>query len=283
MSFLKSRPKATPQITYHQFGGGKNEKFGQKGDFYFVALFGKNVGDKGLQLDNETLDKMAYFPVPKWYCSLYVHEVPEGTSKYVQWLYTGKGDPIEELGMHKKAAEQSADKIAAIWQGKGFAQQLPKTDWYLPVIQVNKTGKTYDIENGEAMILVVSDSVMKKIQVEATKDAIKDSDNPDIFGRVIKLSKDLLNKNNNDKYKAEVLSFVDTTLFPDFNDTVEALHNNAVNSVETLLETVNGGEYNPEVVREYITGLTGMTWEAFHAKYNVVPDVKLVKSEQTDF
>jgi hypothetical protein len=281
-SFLQNRPKMAPTVQYQNFGGGKNEKF-SKGDYYFVALFGKNVGDKGLQLDDDSLMAMEHPPLPKRYCSIYVHEVPDTTSKYVQWLHTGKGDPIEDLGLHLKAKDQSADRVAQIWQGKGFAQTRPQTDWFLPVILVNKTGKTYDIANGEAMVLIVTDSVMQKIQSEATRDAILDSDNADMFGRVFKITKDLLNKNNNEKYRSEVLSFVDVSSFPDFNEVVTALHTHAISGIEKLFMEVNGGEYNPDNVRAYITGLTGLTWEEFVERYNVFTNVKLEKSEQTDF
>lgn len=280
MSFLQNRPQAKPKVTYVQFAGKNNPKF-PNGNYFFIALFGKNVGEK-FAVTNDAINTMDLAPLPKTAVSFWCENVPDGQNKYIEWLYTGDNDPANELGMTLPTKQQSEQRIQEIWNGKAFAVKQPQTNWFLPVLTVKKQGKGYDLATIEPMVLIVSESLMTKIVTSAQSPNITDTDNPSMYGRVFSLSKDTTQEDKGKYYDATVLLKVfDETDLPNIETTAAELHEQSFEGINRLYQTVNGGEYNGDIVRAYITALTGMSWEAFVNKYNVFPNAKLEVVETT--
>lgn len=288
MSLLNKKPKAPQATQYVNFGGTKNDTFPlNKEPYYFMALFGYSEGQNVKPLSLESYEEMDYKFVPSTTVSFWVHSMNEGKGGFVKWHYTGESDPVNELGLNLPTAQQSDARYQEIWQGKvPFKSQQPRTSYFLPVYRVDKVGKDYKI-TGDAMIIVITESLMKQLVASANSDNITDNSSGNMFGRIFSLSK-IPGKPSTDMYSAEVL-LKELEITSEIELTAKTITKQMVQNYENEVITTTSSDgtantaFTPEGVKSYITAVTNMNWENFVETYNVFSNVELETVEETDF
>jgi hypothetical protein len=269
-SFASPDRPTSHQITQTKelFGKGKNSL--PDGTYYFVCGFGKTDNGDAWSWNMEHITDNT--PVIYESCSMWVNEINE-KGGYLNWIYSGDDDPMVDLGRTLKPNEQSLTKlIKAYGPQTKFATKSPDVRFLLPVVQVGKIKKEYDISKPQPMVLIVKANMMKQILDAANASAIADLPNAQTYGKVLEIKKNMTEKMA-DMYKFSLLAKDLSEDIPKFNDSVSKLHDDAMASVQRVFDTGNLGAYGADNVRKYIVQQTNMSYEAFVDKYNSLPDV----------
>lgn len=279
MSFMQQtmpQPKAFNQ--FHEFFGGKS--IFDNGTHYFICGFGKTTN--GNVWDNSDVFTNATSPIPQNLCRMWVNETSVGENGgFLNWLYTGDNDPVHDLGWAQKAQMQNMTKIKNLYGDKGFAFKYPDVRHFLPVLKVVKDGKTYKFEEAQPMVIVVKDAMLNNIKLCASKPSIADLDDPSVYGKLLSITKNTKAPSPNQMYAFDLVGTDYTAKLPeDFATTMSELRQSAIERIDQIFAEGNGGDYNSENVRRYISQQTNMSYDAFVAKYNILPDVVQVEKIQ---
>jgi hypothetical protein len=259
-SFLQNMPTVAVPFPYVPVSGSK--PLGN-GTHYYIMAFGKlSPGEE--VFTNTSFNETS--PIPKNYCQFWMEEFDNEKNKYVRWLYTGSNDPVHALGIDTK--NQDLNRLRQIYGEKAskFPVAQPEVEFVLPVFKVNKTGKTYDLANGEAQLLIVRRNMMDSI-VAAAK-IFQDEEDAGIFGRVLVLEKNLADNDPKAKYKFSITTGKPIDLSSREAE-ITAMRDKAVRDIEKVFNEANGGSYDPNNVWGYLTTHFGGSREQLVAKYSV--------------
>lgn len=269
-SFASPDRPTSNQVTQTKelYGKGKNSL--PDGTYYFACGFGKTDNGDSWLWDMKNMNHNS--PVIYESCSMWVNEPSMGEKGgYLNWIYSGDDDPMVDLGRTLKPTEQSLAKLIKIYgpQTK-FASKSPDVKFLLPVVQVGKIKKDYDISKPQPMILIVKANMMKQILDAANASAIADLPNAQTYGKVLEIKKNMTEKMA-DMYKFAMLAKDLSEDIQKFDTTVSKLHDDAMASVQRVFDTGNLGAYGADNVKNYITQQTQLDYDTFVDKYNSLP------------
>ena len=256
-------PQSKPTSSYLNVYGKKGLS---DGEHYFILGVGQI--DDGVDFWRNEDFSSPTSAVPKFMCQFWMHEMNDGQGGYARWLYTGDNDPIVALGLH--TTNQSKERIKQIYGDKAspYITTQPQNEYVLPVVKVDKKGKSFDIENGEYHLMVLRENSLNDI-IEAGK-TFSMENNSSLYGRVL-----ILKKNLGEKDPKKIYSFSFITLPPQSNSEMDEkfaqMREKAIEDIDRVFIEANGGDadYNPEFVWKYLTNQFGGTRDELLNKYNV--------------
>lgn len=259
-SFLQGMPTVAVPFPYVPVSGSK--PLGN-GTHDYIMAFGK-LSDGEDVWTNASFNETS--PIPKQYCQFWMTEMDNDKNKYARWLYTGINDPVHVLGLDTK--NQDLNRLKQIYGDKASKYPIaqPEVEYVLPVFRVNKVGKTYDLVNGEAQLLIVRRNMLDSI-IEAAS-IFGNEDDASIYGRTLTITKDLANNDPKAKYKFKIPTGKPMDLSIRENDVI-AMREKAVRDIEKVFNEANSGSYDPNNVWGYLTTHFGGTREQLIAKYSV--------------
>jgi len=277
MSFLTpNMPVPAVLFPYLNVSGAKGANTLDNGTHYFVMGFGKVSEGEDSWHNADLLAPTA--AVLKNVCTFWMHEKggAEEKNKFVKWLYTGADDPIHTLGLDTK--QQSMERLREIYGDKApkYPFRQPQTEYVVPVLKVEKTGKTYNTEKGEVVLLIVSQSILDDIIKAAA--AFADVEDSSIYGRVLCIVKNLSEQVPANKYQVSITAGnpQDTSAFD--AKFVEA-RNKGIADIERIFNEGNMGSYSADNVWRYLTNSFGGSKQALIDKYYVGSGANLANAD----